>query len=74
MMLVYAFIISQVKCCSVNVASSLQYITDTLHAVNAACRRTSCTRKYDHDPFQLLHNELHSLDVLELQYKHMHIT
>jgi len=41
-------------------------VTDTLQRVmNAAAHVVSDTRKFDHGLTQILHNDLHSLDVAE---------
>jgi len=60
------------KMCKIKKFSvSPQYITDILqHVLNTEARLVTSTQKYDHGLSQLLHDELHWLDVPgRVQYK-----
>jgi len=47
-------------------AASSKSVTDTLqHVINAAARVVSNTRKFDHGLIQILHDDLHWLDVAD---------
>ena len=71
--LVHAFVMSRVDYCRPNaiLAGSPRYITDKLQRLlNAAARLITATRKFDHGPSLLLHDELHWLDIQErVHYK-----
>jgi hypothetical protein len=64
--LVHAFVSSRVDyCCSLLVGSP-RIVTDKLQRVlNAAARLITGTRKYDHGLTELLHDQLHWLDMSE---------
>ena len=57
--------------CNMVLASSLRSVTDKLQRVmNAAARLVSGTRKYDRGMSQILHADLHWLDVADrIRYK-----
>ena len=69
--LVHAFIASRVDYCNTVLAGSPQFITDRLQRVlNAAARVITGTRKFDRGLSDLLHSELHWLDIYQrVQYK-----
>jgi len=69
--LVHAFVTSRVDYCNTILAGASKSITDKLQRVmNAAARVVSDTRKYDRGLTNLLHDELHWLDVPKrVQYK-----
>ena len=69
--LVHAFVTSRVDYCNVVLAESPRSITDKLQRVmNAAARVISNTQKYDSGLSNLLHEELHWLDVIDrVRYK-----
>jgi len=57
---------SRLDYCNILLAGSPKTVIDKLQRVmNAAARVTSGTRKYDHSLTQLLHAELHLLDVAD---------
>jgi len=62
--MVHAFVTTRVDFCNTVFASAPRSVTDKLQRVmNAAARLVSDTRKYDRGPSQLLHVDLHWLDV-----------
>jgi len=64
--LVHAFVTARVDYCKMVLASSLRSVTDKLEWVlNAALRLVSGTRKYDRGLSQILHDDLHWLDVAD---------
>ena len=64
--LVHAFVTSRLDYCNILLAGSLKTVIDKLQRVmNAAPRIVSGTRKYDRGLTQLLHAELHWLDVAD---------
>ena len=69
--LVHAFVTARVDYCNMVLASSLRSVTDKLQQVlNAAARLVSGTRKYDRGLSQILHADLHWLDVADrVRYK-----
>jgi len=69
--LVHAFVASRVDYCNAILAGEFKSTIDKLQRVmNAAARVLSDTRKYDRGLTNLLHDELHWLDVPErVQYK-----
>jgi len=69
--LVHAFVTSRLDYCNILLAGSPKTVIDKLQRVmNAAARVMSGTRKYDHSLTQLLHAELHWLDVADrVMYK-----
>jgi len=69
--LVHAFVTSRVDYCNAILAGVSKSTTDKLQRVmNAAARVVSDTRKYDRGLTNLLHGELHWLDIPErVQYK-----
>ena len=55
---------SRIDYCNTVLAGAPRTVTDKLqHVLNAAARVISGTRKFDHGCRQLLHDELHWLDV-----------
>jgi len=63
-MLVHAFVASWVDYCNTVLAGASKSLTDKLQRVlNAAARVVSNTRKHDRGLSELLHDELHWLDV-----------
>jgi len=70
-MLVHAFVTSRVDYCNVVFTGAPNIITNTLERVlNSAARVVSGTRKFDRSLRQLMHTELHWLDVPErVKYK-----
>jgi len=73
---VHAFVASRVDYCNVVFAGAPKIITNQLPRVlNSAARVVSGTRKFDRGLRQLMHTELHWLDVPErVKYKHGVIT
>jgi len=69
--LVHAFVTAWVDYCNMVVAPSPRSVIDKLQRVlNAAARLVSGTRKYDRGLSQILHADLHWLDVADpVQYK-----
>ena len=69
--LVHAFATSRVDYCKAILVGASKSTTDKLHRVmNSAARIVTDTRKYDRGLTNLLHDELHWLDVPErVQYK-----
>ena len=69
--LVYAFMTSRVEYCNAILVGASKSTTDKLQRVkNAAARVVTDTRKYDRGLTNLLHDDLHWLDVPEqVQYK-----
>jgi len=69
--LVHAFVTSRVDCCNVVFAGAPTIITNKLQRVlNSAARVVSSTRKFDRGLKQLMHTELHWLDVpARVKYK-----
>jgi len=69
--LVHAFVTARVDYCNMVLASSPRSVTDKLQRVmNAAARLVSGTRKYDRGLSQILHADLHWLDVADrVRYK-----
>ena len=66
MTLVHAFVMSRLDYCNILLAGSPKIVIDKLQRVmNAAVRIVSGTRKYDRGLTQLLHAELHWLDVAD---------
>jgi len=64
--LVNAFVTSRVDQCNAILAAAMKSVTDTLQRVmNAAACIVSETRKFDHGLTQILHNDLHWLDVAD---------
>jgi len=68
---VHAFVTSRVDYCNMVLAGAPTSVTDRLQRVlNAAACLVSGTRKYDHGLSQLLHADLHCLDVADrVRYK-----
>jgi len=69
--LVHAFVIARVDYCNMVLAGAPRSVTDRLQRVlNAAARLVSGTRTYDSGLSQLLHADLHWLDVADwVRYK-----
>ena len=69
--LVHAFVTARVDYCNMVLAGSPRSVTDRLQPVlNAAVRLVIGTRKYDRGLSQLLHADLHWLDVADrVQYQ-----
>jgi len=69
--LVHAFVTSRIDYCNAVLAGTPKVTTDKLQRVmNAAARVVSDTRKFDRGLSQLLHEELHWLDVPQrIEYK-----
>ena len=69
--LVHAFVTAQVDYCNMVLAGAPRCVTDRLQRVlNAAACLVSGTRKYDRGLSQLLHADLHGLDVADqVRYK-----
>ena len=69
--IVHGFVISSVVQCNAVLARAAKSETDTLQRVmNAAARVVSDTRKFDHGLTQILHDDLHWLDVADrVRYK-----
>jgi len=69
--LVHAFVSSRVDYCNAVFVGAPKNVTDKLQRVlNTAARIVSGTRKYDHGLTDLMHNELHWLDVPDrVKYK-----
>ena len=64
--LVHAFVTSRVDQCNAVLAGATKSVTDTLQRVmNAAARVVTDTRKFDHGLIQILHDDLHWLDVAD---------
>ena len=64
--LVHAFVTSRVDQCNAVLAGATKSVTDTLKRVmNVAARVVSDTRKFDHGLTQILHDDLHWLDVAD---------
>ena len=64
--MVHAFVTTRVNFCNTVFASEARSVTDKLQRVmNAAARLVSCIRKYDRGLSQLLHVDLHLLDVAD---------
>jgi len=64
--LVHAFVIARVDYCNMVLAGAPRSVTDRLQRVlNAAARLVSGTHKYDRGLSQLLHADLHWLDVVD---------
>ena len=64
--LVHAFVTSRVDQCNAILAGATKSVTDTLQRVmNATARIVSDTRKFDHGLTQILHDDLHWLDVAD---------
>ena len=64
--LVHAFVTSRVDQCNAVLAGATKSVTDTLQRVmNAAARVVSDTRKFDRGLTQILHDDLHWLDVAD---------
>ena len=60
------YVTSRVDQCNAVLAGSTKSVTDTLQRVmNAAARVVSDTRKFDHGLTQILHDDLHWLDVAD---------
>jgi len=74
--MVHAFVMSRVDYCNVVFAGAPKAVTNKLQRVlNAAARVVSGTRKFDRGLTQLIHVELHWLDVPErVKYKLSMIT
>ena len=63
---VHAFVTSRVDQCNAVLAGATKSVTDTLQRVmNAVARVVSDTRKFDHSLTQILHDDLHWLDVAD---------
>jgi len=63
---VLAFVTSRVDQCNAILAGATKSVTDTLQRVmNAAARVASNARKFDHGLTQILHDDLHWLDVAD---------
>jgi len=69
--LVHAFVTSRVDQCNAILAGATKSVTDTLQRImNAAARVVSDTRKFDHGLTQILHDDLHWLDMADrVMYK-----
>ena len=69
--LVHAFVIARVDYCNMILAGAPKSVTDRLQRVlNAAARLVSGTRKYDRGLSQILHADMHWLDVADrVRYK-----
>ena len=64
--LVHAFVTARVDYCNMVLVSSPRSVTDELQRVlNTAARLFSGTRKYDRGLSQILHADLHWLDVAD---------
>jgi len=64
--LVRAFVTSRADQCNAVLAGATKSVTDTLqHVMNAAARIVSETRKFDYGLTQILHDDLHWLDVAD---------
>ena len=64
--LVHAFVTSRIDQCNAILAGATKSVTDTLQRVmNAAARAVSDTRKFDHGLTQILHDDLHWLDMAD---------
>jgi len=64
--LVHAFVTSRVDQCNAGLSGATKSVTDTLQRVmNAAARVVSDTRKFDRGLTQILHDDLHWLDVAD---------
>ena len=64
--LVHAFVTSRIDQCNAVLARATKSVTDTLQRVmNAAARVVSHTRKFDRGLTQILHDDLHWLDVAD---------
>ena len=61
--LVHAFVSSRVDYCNAIFVGAPKNVTDKLRVLKAAARIVSGTRKYDHGLTDLMHKELHWLDV-----------
>ena len=69
--LVHAFVTSHVDYCNVILAGALKVITNILRVMNAAARILNGMRKSDRSLTQLMHDNLHWLDVPErVKYSH----
>ena len=64
--LVHAFVTSRVDQCNAVLAGATKSVADTLHRVmNAVACVVNDTRKFDHGLTQILHDDLHWLDVAD---------
>jgi len=64
--LMHAFVMSRIDYCNVLLAGAPKATTDKLqHLLNAAARLLSGTRKFDRGLSDIMHVDLHWLDVLE---------
>jgi len=64
--LVHAFVTSRVDQCNAILAGATKSVTDTLQRVmNAAARVVIDPRKFDHGLTQIMHDDLHWLDVAD---------
>jgi len=64
--LMHAFVMSPIDYCNVLLAGAPKATTDKLqHLLNAAARLLSGTRKFDRGLSDIMHVDLHWLDVLE---------
>jgi len=64
--LVHAFVTSQVDQCNAVLSGATKLATDTLQRVmNAVAHVVSETRKFEHGLTQILHDDLHRLDVAD---------
>ena len=64
--LVHTFVTSRIDQCNAVLARATKFVTDTLQRVmNAAARVIIDTRKFDHGLMQILHDDLHWLDVAD---------
>jgi len=64
--LVHAFVTSRIDQCNAVLAGATKFVTDTLQRVmNTAARVIIDTKKFDHGLTQILHDDLHWLDVAD---------
>jgi len=72
---VHAFVTDRIDYCNMVLASSLRSVTDKLQQVlNAAARLVSGTRKHDRGLSEILHADLHWLDVADRVWYKLGVT